>query len=68
MGGFHDARKTARQNEATRSAQRERLLAIHHRAPAATSSARTCFCDLLARLVEMQRDSRRCARRLTVKL
>jgi hypothetical protein len=67
MGGFHDARNGTPERGNAVSAART-LLAIHHRAHAATSSVRTCFCDLLARLVEMQMDSRRCARRLTVKL
>jgi light-regulated signal transduction histidine kinase (bacteriophytochrome) len=55
MGGFHDARNGMPERSNAVSAART-LLAIHHRAPAATSSARTCFCDLLAQLVEMQMD------------
>jgi light-regulated signal transduction histidine kinase (bacteriophytochrome) len=55
MGGFHDARNGTPERSNAVSAART-LLAIHHRAPAATSSARTCFCDLLAQLVEMQMD------------
>ena len=46
-GGFHGARNgTPERCNAVNAART--LLAIHHRAPAATSSARTRFCDLLA--------------------